>query len=146
MSRCAYPWAFSSCPCFSSSLSFLFPRLFDMARGGMGSAALAANGKRQPGNIASAGSLARALAHHPKAEGARATGTAPKKTIARSRKFQSLRFVSPHTMAQQRTALWEADLDEDFHDVDLNLAIGTYGQNGLYDDGTHRASQSSCAR
>ena len=39
-------------------------------------------------------------------------------------------------MAQQRTALWEADLDEDFHDVDLNLAIGNYGQNGLYDDGT----------
>jgi hypothetical protein len=39
-------------------------------------------------------------------------------------------------MAQQRTSLWEADLDEDFHDVDLNLAIGNYGQNGLYDDGT----------
>ena len=38
-------------------------------------------------------------------------------------------------MAQQRTAVWEADLDEDFHDVDLNLAIGTYGQNGLYEDG-----------
>lgn len=38
-------------------------------------------------------------------------------------------------MAQQRKALWEADLDEDFHDVDLNLAIGTYGQSGLYDDG-----------
>ncbi|KAI0761861.1 eukaryotic translation initiation factor 3 subunit 6 [Irpex lacteus] len=37
-------------------------------------------------------------------------------------------------MAQQRKALWEADLDEDFHDVDLNLAIGTYGQSGLYDD------------
>ncbi|KAI0700304.1 eukaryotic translation initiation factor 3 subunit 6 [Cytidiella melzeri] len=37
-------------------------------------------------------------------------------------------------MAQQRKALWEADLDEDFHDVDLNLAIGNYGQNGLYDD------------
>ena len=41
-----------------------------------------------------------------------------------------------NTMAQQRTALWEADLEEDFHDVDLNLAIGSYGQNGLYDDGT----------
>ena len=38
-------------------------------------------------------------------------------------------------MAQQRKALWEADLDEDLHDVDLNLAIGTYGQNGMYDDG-----------
>lgn len=38
-------------------------------------------------------------------------------------------------MAQQRKALWESDLDEDLHDVDLSLAIGTYGQNGLYDDG-----------
>ena len=38
-------------------------------------------------------------------------------------------------MAQQRKALWESDLDEDLHDVNLNLAIGTYGQNGLYDDG-----------
>lgn len=37
-------------------------------------------------------------------------------------------------MAQQRKALWESDLDEDLHDVDLNLAIGSYGQNGLYDD------------
>jgi hypothetical protein len=43
---------------------------------------------------------------------------------------------APHAsvMAQQRKALWEADIDEDFHDVDLNLAIGSYGQNGLYDD------------
>ena len=40
-------------------------------------------------------------------------------------------------MAQQRKALWEADLDEDLQDVDLNLAIGSYGQNGLYDDGTY---------
>lgn len=30
---------------------------------------------------------------------------------------------------------WESDLDEDLQDVDLNLAIGTYGQNGIYDDG-----------
>ena len=35
-------------------------------------------------------------------------------------------------MAQHRKALWEADLDEDLQDVDLNLAIGNYGQNGLY--------------
>ena len=37
-------------------------------------------------------------------------------------------------MAQQRMALWaaEADIDED---VDLSLAIGNYGQDGLYDDG-----------
>lgn len=35
-------------------------------------------------------------------------------------------------MSQQR---WEADLDEDLQDVDLNLAIGNYGQNGMYDEG-----------
>lgn len=35
----------------------------------------------------------------------------------------------------QRTAVWEADLDEDLQDVDLNLAIGSYGQSGLYEDG-----------
>ncbi len=38
-------------------------------------------------------------------------------------------------MAQQRKALWEADLDEDLQDVDLSLAIGNYGQNGIYEDG-----------
>ena len=38
-------------------------------------------------------------------------------------------------MAQQRKALWEADLDEDLQDVDLNFAIGNFGQNGQYDDG-----------
>lgn len=37
----------------------------------------------------------------------------------------------------QRKAVWEADLDEDLQDVDLNLAIGNYGQNGLYEDGTN---------
>jgi phosphatidylethanolamine-binding protein (PEBP) family uncharacterized protein len=36
--------------------------------------------------------------------------------------------------AQQRMPLWaaEAEIDEDLHDVDLNLAIGNYGQN-MYD-------------
>ncbi|EGN94376.1 hypothetical protein SERLA73DRAFT_188222 [Serpula lacrymans var. lacrymans S7.3] len=39
-------------------------------------------------------------------------------------------------MSQQRMALWaaEADLDEDLQDVDLSLAMGSYGQNELYDD------------
>jgi len=46
-------------------------------------------------------------------------------------------------MAQQRKALWEADLDEDFHDVDLNLAIGNYGQNGLYDDAQPRIDEAT---
>jgi hypothetical protein len=37
-------------------------------------------------------------------------------------------------MSQQRMQLWaaEADIDED---VDLNLAIGSYGQSDRYDDG-----------
>jgi len=45
-------------------------------------------------------------------------------------------------MAQQRLALWaaEADIDED---VDLSLAIGNYGQNGLYDDGQPTPSTAS---
>jgi translation initiation factor 3 subunit L len=40
-------------------------------------------------------------------------------------------------MSQQRMALWatETEVDEDLQDVDLNLAIGNYGQNGLYEDG-----------
>ena len=48
-------------------------------------------------------------------------------------------------MAQQRKALWESDLEEDLHDVDLNLAIGSYGQNGLYDDGASIISGQACA-
>lgn len=37
---------------------------------------------------------------------------------------------------QQRMPLWaaEQEIDEDMHDVDLNLAIGNYGQN-VYDQG-----------
>ncbi|KAG6877339.1 hypothetical protein C0993_008476 [Termitomyces sp. T159_Od127] len=34
-------------------------------------------------------------------------------------------------MAQQRMALWEADIDED---VDLQFALGNYGQSGHFDD------------
>lgn len=37
-------------------------------------------------------------------------------------------------MSQQR-ALWAAEEIDDLQDVDLSLAIGNYGQNGLYDDG-----------
>lgn len=37
-------------------------------------------------------------------------------------------------MSQQR-ALWEVDLEDELQDVDVNLAIGSYGQSGLYDDG-----------
>ncbi|KAI0746732.1 eukaryotic translation initiation factor 3 subunit 6 [Daedaleopsis nitida] len=46
-------------------------------------------------------------------------------------------------MAQHRKALWEADLDEDLQDVDLNLAIGTYGQNGLYEDAQPRIDEAT---
>lgn len=39
-------------------------------------------------------------------------------------------------MAQQRMALWAAEeINEELHDVDVNLAIGNYGQSGSYDDG-----------
>jgi len=44
-------------------------------------------------------------------------------------------------MAEQRMTYWaaEAEVDEDLEGVDLNLAIGSFGQTDLYEDG---ASQS----
>jgi hypothetical protein len=41
-------------------------------------------------------------------------------------------------MSQPRASLWAAteEIDEDLH-VDVHLAIGNYGQNGLYDDGPY---------
>lgn len=47
-------------------------------------------------------------------------------------------------MAQQRMPIWaQDDIDED---VDLSLAIGNYGQNGHFDDGTCLAAVSvTCA-
>ena len=40
-------------------------------------------------------------------------------------------------MAEQRMTYWaaEAEVDEDLEDVDLNLAIGSFGQTDLYEDG-----------
>ena len=39
-------------------------------------------------------------------------------------------------MPQPRASLWATEeIDEDLQ-VDVNLAIGNYGQNGLYEDGT----------
>ncbi|RDX54461.1 eukaryotic translation initiation factor 3 subunit 6 [Lentinus brumalis] len=46
-------------------------------------------------------------------------------------------------MSQHRKALWDADLDEDLQDVDLNLAIGNYGQNGLYEDAQSRIDEAT---
>ncbi|PIL27480.1 hypothetical protein GSI_10630 [Ganoderma sinense ZZ0214-1] len=46
-------------------------------------------------------------------------------------------------MAQQRKAMWEADLDEDLQDVDLSLAIGNYGQNGMYEDTQSRIDEAT---
>jgi translation initiation factor 3 subunit L len=44
-------------------------------------------------------------------------------------------------MSQQRMALWAAEeIDEDLQDVDLSLAVGNYGQNGMYDDGPYHFS------
>lgn len=43
-------------------------------------------------------------------------------------------------MSQPRASLWAAeDIDEDLQ-VDVHLAIGNYGQNGLYDDGPYICS------
>ena len=48
---------------------------------------------------------------------------------------------SPTTMAEQRMTYWaaEAGVDEDLEDVDLNLAIGSFGQTDLYEDGVSRS-------
>ncbi|THH16303.1 hypothetical protein EW146_g4306 [Bondarzewia mesenterica] len=47
-------------------------------------------------------------------------------------------------MAQQRMALWAAEeIEEDLHDVDVNLAIGNYGQNGMYDDAQSRINEAT---
>lgn len=46
-------------------------------------------------------------------------------------------------MSQQRVAVWEAEaeVDEDLQGVDLDLAIGNYGQNEGYDDGPSLMTQ-----
>ena len=43
-------------------------------------------------------------------------------------------------MAEQRMTYWaaEAEVDEDLEGVDLNLAIGSFGQTGLYEDGVSK--------
>lgn len=46
-------------------------------------------------------------------------------------------------MTQQRTTLWEAELEEDLQDVDVNLAIGNYGQNGVYNDGERQVCEAA---
>lgn len=49
-------------------------------------------------------------------------------------------------MAEQRLTYWaaEAEVDEDLEDVDLNLAIGSFGQTSLYEDGVSKSqSQTS---
>ncbi|KAI0288326.1 eukaryotic translation initiation factor 3 subunit 6 [Russula brevipes] len=46
-------------------------------------------------------------------------------------------------MSQPRPSLWAAEeIDEDLH-VDVNLAIGNYGQNGLYDDAQPRIDEAT---
>ena len=48
--------------------------------------------------------------------------------------------ISLKTMAEQRMTYWAADaeVDEDLEDVDLNLAIGSFGQTDLYEDGVSK--------
>ena len=44
-------------------------------------------------------------------------------------------------MAEQRMTYWaaEAGVDEDLEDVDLNLAIGSFGQTDIYEDGVSKS-------
>jgi hypothetical protein len=47
------------------------------------------------------------------------------------------RWQSRAIMSQPRASLWATEeIDEDLQ-VDVHLAIGNYGQNGLYDDGPY---------
>jgi hypothetical protein len=49
-------------------------------------------------------------------------------------------------MSQPRVSLWATeDIDEDLQ-VDVNLAIGNYGQSGSYDDGAYIRSNFCLAR
>jgi hypothetical protein len=49
--------------------------------------------------------------------------------------LRSRQTTSTEHMSQPRASLWATEeIDEDLQ-VDVNLAIGNYGQNGLYDDG-----------
>ena len=42
-------------------------------------------------------------------------------------------------MAQPRMPLWAAeDIEEELQDVDVNLALGNYGQAEIYDEGVPR--------
>ncbi|KAI0314423.1 RNA polymerase I-associated factor PAF67-domain-containing protein [Amylostereum chailletii] len=47
-------------------------------------------------------------------------------------------------VSQPRMPLWAAeDMEEEFQDVDVNLAIGNYGQNGMYDDAQSRINEAT---
>lgn len=39
--------------------------------------------------------------------------------------------------SSQQRMMWanDAEIDEDLHEVDMNIAMGSYGQEGMYEDG-----------
>jgi hypothetical protein len=58
-------------------------------------------------------------------------------TTARAGKLDEWSMQSRAIMSQPRASLWATEeIDEDLQ-VDVHLAIGNYGQNGLYDDGSY---------
>ncbi|KAI0055971.1 hypothetical protein BV25DRAFT_1814887 [Artomyces pyxidatus] len=47
-------------------------------------------------------------------------------------------------MSQPRMGLWATEeIDEELQDVDVNLAIGNYGQNGMYDEAQSRLAEAT---
>jgi hypothetical protein len=57
------------------------------------------------------------------------------------REYSAFTFLLPpflSTMQSARIKLWatEPEIDEELAEVDIGLAIGSYGQNGMYDDST----------
>ena len=57
--------------------------------------------------------------------------------------FLDLRLFIEHQKMSQRPNYYEDEIDdaEDYEEVGLNLAIGNYGQAGIYEDGSQSKVQ-----
>lgn len=57
--------------------------------------------------------------------------------------MDDLGTIAEETMSQPRASLWVTEEIDDDLQVDVNLALGNYAQNGLYDDGAYIRSKFS---
>lgn len=60
--------------------------------------------------------------------------------------FHSLSTHTDTKMQSARMQLWaaEPEIDEDLAEVDIGLALGSYGQNGLYDESASSIHPGAC--